>query len=72
MKDLMTALWETSKEPLRYLVIAIIPVLLTYLGKVDAQWAIIAIIVLRLIDKFLHEYKSTIETEGEYKGLVGF
>ena len=53
--NLKKALWEATKEPLRWLVLAILPVLATYLAKIDGQWALYATVVLRMIDKTLHE-----------------
>jgi len=72
MNDLLTALWETAKEPLRYLVLAIIPVLITYFTKSEAVWAAIAVIVLRLLDKLIYEYGKAIEDDDVAKGLTRF
>jgi len=72
MKDLKNALWEACKEPARLLLLSAIPVLLTWLSGTEWKYAGIAILVLRFIDKFVHEYRSNVGTEGTYKGLIGF
>ena len=49
------AILEAIKEPLRLLVLALIPFALAYFSVIDAQWAIGLTVVLRFIDKLLHE-----------------
>lgn len=53
-----SALWEAAKEPLRLLVIALIPLLINWLsGQAwDPQFITLTIIVIRAIDKILHDY----------------
>lgn len=53
-----SALWEAAKEPIRLLVIAIIPLLINWLsGQAwDPQFITLTIIVIRAIDKILHDY----------------
>jgi hypothetical protein len=53
--DFKHALWEAAKEPLRWLTLAVIPVLATYLARQDMQWAVYATVALRMIDKVLHQ-----------------
>ena len=65
-------LWSAVKEPLRLLVLAIIPTLLTYFGAIDAQWALVLLLVLRFIDKYLHEYGKNKGYEDLIKGLTRF
>jgi len=71
-------LWEAIKEPLRLLVLSIIPVLIVYFTGISQQWAIGAILVLRFIDKWLHELevakpkKDQSDTILGVKGLTGF
>lgn len=48
-------LFEAIKEPLRLLVLALIPFTLAYLQVIPEQWAVGTTLVLRGIDKFLHE-----------------
>jgi len=43
--------WVAVKEPLRLLVLAIIPLLLVYLEAISAEWAGVLILLLRLVDK---------------------
>ena len=70
--------WEAIKEPLRLLVLAISPFIITSLTGTDAQWAIYATLVLRFIDKYLHdkakEDPARMRNEGllGVKGLTGF
>jgi len=66
------ALWKAIKEPLRLLVLAVIPVLLAYLGKISAEWAGILILVLKLIDQVLHEVGKETEKESLVTGLTRF
>ena len=54
-----SVLWEAIKEPLRLLVLAIIPAILAYTETISGQWAVILTLVLRGVDKFLHELGKT-------------
>ena len=71
-------LFEASKEPLRLLVLSVIPVLLVYLEKLPAEWAVALVLVLRLVDKYLHlmTKENLLKERNEgflgVKGLVGF
>jgi hypothetical protein len=47
-------LWEAAKEPLRYLVLSLIPVILLQLELIDTSWAVAFTLILRFIDKYLH------------------
>lgn len=60
--------WEATKEPLRLLVLAVVPFLLAYLSEFDYQWAVLATLVLRWIDSLLHQYAP----KGEAGGLTRF
>jgi hypothetical protein len=60
--------WQATKEPLRYVVLAIIPFFITYLLSINNQWAILATLVLRGIDSYLHD-KEPIGVSG---GLTRF
>jgi hypothetical protein len=70
------ALWKAVKEPLRLLVLAVIPVIVVGLTELDAQWAFGAILVLRFIDKWMHEVgkaRSTAKAESVLvKGITRF
>jgi len=57
--------WEAAKEPLRLLVLAVIPVAVAYFTEVSYEWAGVVILVLRFIDKYLHNVVNE-------KGLVRF
>jgi len=66
------AIFEAIKEPLRLLVLAVIPVLLVYLEKLSVEWAGILILVLKLIDQVLHEVGKETEKESLVTGLTRF
>lgn len=61
-------LWEAAKEPLRVLVLAVIPVILAYFELINKEWALIIIAILRVVDKYLHLSAP----EGKAGGLTGF
>jgi hypothetical protein len=60
------------KEPLRLLVLAIIPFALAYFQAIDAQWALIMVMALRFGDKYLHELGKEKGDEMLKKGIVRF
>ena len=66
------ALWEALKEPLRLVVLAIIPFGIVYAQGLDYQYALYAVIVLRFIDKWLHEIGKAQKKEALVKGLTRF
>ena len=59
------ALWEAIKEPLRLLVLAILPFAITFVGGYDMWWAYMGVLLLRGLDKYLHK-------SGVKKGLTRF
>jgi len=61
-------LWEAAKEPLRLLVLAVIPAILAYFSVIDATWAIVITALLRFLDKYLHLQAP----EGTSGGLTRF
>lgn len=65
-------LWEAAKEPLRLLVLSVLPLLIAYLSGLPYEWAGIAILALRFIDKYLHEIGKATESELLEKGLTRF
>lgn len=56
MKFDWNALWESVKEPLRWLVLAILPFLIAYVVALPYGWAAFATVLLRIIDGYLHEH----------------
>ena len=62
---------ESIKEPLRLLVLAIIPFGIAYFTEIPQQWAIIAVVVLRFIDKWLHENEVAQPVKKQNEGLLG-
>ena len=72
------AIWEAVKEPLRLLVLAVIPFAIAYLSEWTYEWAVVATVFLRFVDKLLHEVskeKPQEERNDGYlgiKGLTGF
>jgi hypothetical protein len=67
-----TILWEAVKEPLRLLVLAIIPIVLVYFQAINAEWATLIVVVLRFVDKLLHELGKEKENESLEKGITRF
>ena len=57
---------ESIKEPLRLLALAVIPFAIAYFTEVSYEWAGVALVILRFIDKYLHESKIA------EKGLTRF
>lgn len=68
------AFWKAIKEPLRLLVLAILPFGIAYFAVLPYSWAVVATVILRWFDKFLHELGKETEKEGwlGIKGLTGF
>jgi len=68
-KDMLKPIYEACKEPLRLLVLAVIPFALAYFGDLGYEWAAIVVLVLRGIDKFLHLTRTDKKTAS---GLTRF
>jgi len=66
------ALLEASKEPLRLLVLAIIPIGMAYVKTIPYEWAGILIVLLRLIDSVLHEVGKEKKNDRLELGLTRF
>lgn len=66
------AIWEAVKEPIRLLVLSIIPLILVYFQTINAQWAALIVVALRFVDKYLHELGKENENENLKKGIVRF
>ena len=69
------ALWNALKEPLRLVVLALIPFGLVYFSDLPAEWAVGAVVVLRFIDKWLWELgkvRPARESSRLDKGLTRF
>ena len=66
------AIWEATKEPLRLLVLAVIPFVIAYFSALDYQWAVVATVVLRWLDKVLHEIGKETKSEGLTAGITRF
>lgn len=85
MEDIKKWLWEGLKAAGRFLVAALIPVLVDaglqgiqvlmtgvatlHIGDTE-KWIITMALVA--LDKSLHEWKKETRSEGEWKGLFGF
>jgi hypothetical protein len=63
-------LWEAVKEPLRLLVLALIPFAITYFASLPYEWAVLATVVLRFIDKLMHELGKEFSTKTEESSLL--
>ena len=71
-EKLLKTIWEAAKEPLRLLVLSVLPVLITSLGDLSYWWAGVAIVLLRLLDSVLHEVGKETNNETLTKGLTRF
>jgi len=71
-QKLWKTLWEAAKEPLRLLVLSVLPVLITSLNELSYWWAALAIVLLRLLDSVLHEVGKETNNETLTKGLTRF
>ena len=69
-------IWEAIKEPLRLLVLAIIPLGLVYAQGLSYEWAVGLVFILRFIDKMLHLAGQELSTKKDesilLKGLTRF
>lgn len=63
---------EAIKEPLRLLVLAIIPFAIAYFGSLSYEWAGIILIGLRFLDKYLHELGKATDNSRLLSGLTKF
>lgn len=64
--------WNAVKEPTRLLVLSILPLLITYFTELGVEWAAAAIVLLRFVDKLLHEYGKETKNQVLTKGLTQF
>ena len=64
--------WESVKEPLRLLVLAILPFAIAYLSGLGQEWALSAVIVLRFVDKYMHELGKEEKNKSLELGLTRF
>lgn len=72
IRSLLPPLWEAAKEPLRLLVLALIPILLVYFEGLSAEWAAILVVLLRFADKILHEVGKARENSALTGGITRF
>ena len=56
------ALWEAVKEPLRLLVLAVIPFAIAYFSSLSYEWAGVIVLILRFIEKYGYEKDKEGET----------
>jgi len=67
------ALLESIKEPIRLLILAVLPVGITMLSGVNAIWAVIATLILRAIDRYLHiagKAEAGVKGKGQSFGII--
>lgn len=65
-------LWESIKEPLRLLVLGLVSFGIVELAKLDTQWAVVGVLILRFIDKWLHEIGKEKDNSLMAAGLTRF
>lgn len=63
--------WEAAKEPLRILVLAVLPIIVAYFASIPAQWAIGATLILRFVDSYLHNLAKEEPKKTQNDGLLG-
>jgi hypothetical protein len=68
MKFDKKAFIEAVKEPLRFLLLAIIPFAIAYISELSYEWAGVIVFILKFIDKYMHEMAP----KGESGGLTRF
>jgi hypothetical protein len=72
LKIEVNPIWEACKEPLRLLVLALIPFAIAYLTELNYSWAVAATVVLRFIDKLLYEIGKANGNKSIEAGLTRF
>lgn len=65
-------IFEAVKEPLRLLLLSVIPFGLSYLKQLPYEWSGLLLLLLRLLDKYLHELGKATDNEYLTKGLTRF
>lgn len=72
----MESIQKGLVEALRIAVLAAIPVVISGLESQSIDWRVVGIVagiaILRFVDKTLHEYGKTIESQTIMKGLTRF
>ena len=66
------ALWTGVKEPLRILILAVIPFLVAYFAEFNYEWAVVATLVLRFLDSYLHTLGKARNNPTMVKGITRF
>lgn len=66
------AVWKAIKEPLRLLVLALIPFAVAYFADLPFEWAGAVTVLLRFVDKLLHELGKEQENPLLTRGLTQF
>jgi len=68
--------WEAFKEGMRLFLFALFPALISYLESagtaIDPIVVAIGVLILRSVDKAIHEYGKKVESETLIKGLSRF
>jgi hypothetical protein len=70
--DYKSVIWEATKEPLRLLAIALIPIFITLFTNLPYTWTAVIIILLRYIDSLLHEIGKVKKDDILITGLTRF
>ena len=65
-------LWESVKEPLRLLVLSVLPLLAVYFAELPYEWAGVIVVLLRFLDKLLHNIGKENEDDNLTLGLTRF
>lgn len=72
LKEHLPIIWEAVKEPLREIVIAIIPFALERLSVINEWWAVVLYLFLRGVDKWMYERGKHLDNSDLKAGLTRF
>jgi len=65
-------IWEAVKEPLRLLALGLISLTVVYVSGLTQEWAGVLLLVLRGVDKLLHELGKEQKNDSLIRGLTRF
>ena len=65
-------IWEAVKEPLRLMVIAVLPFAIAYFSELNYSWALVLVVLLRGVDKYMYLAGKESKDKRLAKGLTRF
>lgn len=63
---------EALKEALRLIVLAMLPVAVVYVSEANPAWAGVALVILRAVDKWLHEIGKEMDATPDEAPMAKF